>query len=61
MLPNGDKVLQETHDGNKRNANNDFRDSNLGFNTNHIPKINTRKFDRVYISTFIHIERKIFS
>ena len=30
---------------NKRNVNHDFIDSNVGFKTQHIPKIDMRKFD----------------
>lgn len=29
MLPNGEKVFDETHDENKMNFNHDFRGSNL--------------------------------
>jgi len=45
MLPNGENVLDETHDENKRNVNHDFKDSNFGLNTHHIPKIDMMKFD----------------
>ena len=44
-LPNGEKVVEETHDVNKRNVNHDFIDSNVGSKTQHIPKIDKRKFD----------------
>ena len=44
-LPDGDKVIHENHDEDKRNMNYDFRDSNVGFKNHHIPKINMRKFD----------------
>jgi len=46
MIPNCDKGFHENHDEKKRNINNDFRDSNFGLKTYHIPKINMRKFDR---------------
>ena len=45
ILLSGDKVLHENNDEDKRNTNYDFRDSNSGLKTNHIPNINMRKFD----------------
>ena len=39
ILTNGEKVVKETHDANKRNVNHDFIDSNVGSKTHHIPKI----------------------
>ena len=45
MFPNGKKVVDETHDEHERNVNHDFIDSNFGFKTHHIPKIDIRKFD----------------
>ena len=45
MLPNGETVFHETHDEDNRNMNYDFRNSNSGLKTNHIPKIDMRKFD----------------
>lgn len=44
-LPSGDKISQETHEQKKRNVNYDFRDSNFGLKTNHIPKIYMKKFN----------------
>ena len=44
-FPNGKRVVEETHDENKRNVNHDFIESNVGYKTQHIPKINMRKFD----------------
>ena len=43
MIPNGEKVLDETHD--EKKINHDFIDSNIGLKRDHIPKINMRKFD----------------
>ena len=43
-LHNGENVLDETHDENKRNFNHDFIESNVGLKTHHIPKIDMRKF-----------------
>ena len=45
MFPNGEKIVEETHDEKKINVNHDFINSNVGFNTHHIPKIDMRKFD----------------
>jgi len=53
MLPNGENLLDETHDENKRNVNDDFKDSNSRLKTHHIPKIDIRKFDGNYPVTWI--------
>ena len=53
MLPNDEKVLYETHDEKKRNFNHDYRDSKFGWKTNHIPKIDMRKFDGKDLVTWI--------
>ena len=45
MIPNGKKVVQETHDENKINVNRDFINSNVGLKNHHIPKMDMRKFD----------------
>ena len=45
MFPNGEKIVEETHDDNKRNVNHDFIDPNVGSKTHHIPKIDMQKFD----------------
>ena len=60
MLPSGDKELHETHDKNKSNVNHDFRDSNFGLKTNHIPKINMRKFDGKDLVTWIRNMEHLF-
>ena len=39
ILTNGEKVVKETHDANKRNVNHDFLDSNVGSKTHHIQKL----------------------
>ena len=44
MIPNGENVVDETHDENKINVNHDFIDSNFGFKTQHIPNIDMSKF-----------------
>jgi len=53
MLPNGEKVVEKTHDENKINVNHDFIDSNVGLKTHHIPKIDMRKFDGKDLVTWI--------
>ena len=45
MIPNGEKVVEETHDEKKINVNRGFINSNFGLKTHHIPKIDMRKFD----------------
>ena len=45
MIPNGETIVYETHDKKKRNDNKDFIESNVGFKTHHIPKIDMRNFD----------------
>ena len=45
MIPNGEKVVEETHDENKGNVNHDFIDSNVGLKTHNIPFIDMRNFD----------------
>lgn len=52
-LTNGEKDVKETHDVNKRNANHDSIDSNVGSKTHHIPKIDMRKFDGKDPATWI--------
>ena len=44
ILTNGERVVKETHEENKRNVNNAFIDSNVGLKTHHVPKIDMRKF-----------------
>ena len=45
IITNGERVVKETHDENKINANHDFIDSNIGLKNHHVPKIDMRKFD----------------
>jgi len=45
MLPNGEKLVEETHDENKRNVSHDFMESNIGLKTHHVPKIYMSKLD----------------
>ena len=52
-LPNGEKVVEETHDENKRNVNHDFIDSSVGLKTHYIPNIDMSKFDGKDLITWI--------
>ena len=45
MFPNGEKIVEETHDENKINVNRDFIKSNFGGKNHHIPKMEMRMFD----------------
>jgi len=45
MFTNGERLVKEIHDENKRNVNHDFINSNVGLKTHHVLKINMRKFD----------------
>ena len=45
MFPNGENIVEETHDENKINVNHDFIKSNVGLRNYHIPKMDMRKFD----------------
>ena len=53
IFTNGERVVKETHDVNKRNVNHDFIDSNVRSKTHHIPKIDMRKFDGKDPATWI--------
>ena len=44
MIPNGENVVQETHDEKKINVNRDFINPNLGWKTHHITNMDMRKF-----------------
>ena len=45
MFPNGENIVEETHDEKKINFNHDFINSNVGWKNHHIPKMDMRKFD----------------
>jgi len=53
ILTNGEMVVKETHDVNKRNVNHDFIDSNVRSKAHHIPKFDMRKFDGKDPATWI--------
>ena len=44
MFPNGEKIVEETHDENKINVDHDFINSSVGWKNHHIPKMDMRKF-----------------
>ena len=60
MFPNGEKIVEETHDENKINVNCDFINSNVGLKTHHIPKIDMKKFDGKDLVTWILQMEKYF-
>jgi hypothetical protein len=43
--PESENVSHENHDEDKRKVNQEWRNSNFGLKTNHVPKIDMRKFD----------------
>jgi hypothetical protein len=43
--PESENVSHEIHDEDTRKVNQEWRNSNFGLKTNHVPKINMRKFD----------------
>ena len=45
MIPNGETILEETHDEKKINVNCDFIKSNFGWKTHHIPNMDMGMFD----------------
>ena len=58
MFPNGENIVEETHDENKINVNNDFINSNVGGKNHHIPKMDIRKFNGKDPVTWIpHMEQ----
>eukprot|EP00253_Pinus_taeda_P016807 PITA_16807 len=53
IVTNGERVVKETHDENKKNVNHDSIDSNVGSKICHIPKIDMKKFDGKDPATWI--------
>ena len=45
MIPNGEKIVGETHNENKINVDRDFINSNVGLKNHHIPNMDMRNFD----------------
>jgi hypothetical protein len=44
-MPKSQNASHEIHDDDTRKVNQEWRNSNFGLNTNHVPKIDMRKFD----------------
>ena len=58
MIPNGEKIVEETHDEKKINVNRDFINSNVGWKNHHIPKMDMRKFDgKDPVTWILHMEQ----
>ena len=58
MIPNGGKIVEETHDENKINVNHDFINSNVCGKNHHIPKMDMRKFDgKDPVTWTLHMEQ----
>ena len=53
IFPNGEKIVEETHDENKINVNSDFINSNFGGKNHNIPKMDMRIFDEKDLVTWI--------
>jgi gas vesicle protein len=45
MTPESENVSHEIHDEDTRKVNQEWRNYNFGLKTNHVPKIDMRKFD----------------
>ena len=45
MFPNGEKIVEETHDEKKLNVNRDLINYNFGWKTHHIPTMDMKKSD----------------
>ena len=58
MIPNGENIVEETHDEKKINVNRDFINSNVVLKTHHIPKIDMKKFDgKDLVTQILHMEQ----
>ena len=58
MIPNGEKVVEETDDENKINVNRDFINSNVILKNHHIPNMDMRKFDgKDPVTWILHMEK----
>jgi hypothetical protein len=58
--PESENVTHEIHDEDTRKVNQEWRNSNFGFKTNHVPKIDMRKFDGKDPITWILQMEKFF-
>ena len=58
MIPNGENIVEESHDEKKINVNSDFINSNVGWKNHHIPNMNMRKFDgKDPVPWILHMEQ----
>jgi hypothetical protein len=56
--PESENVSHEIHDEDTRKVNQEWRNSNFGLKTNHVPKIDMRKFDgKDPITWILHMEK----
>ena len=61
IFPNGEKIVEETHDENKINVNRHFINSNVGEKNHHIPKMDMRKFDgKDPVTSILHMEQYFY-
>jgi hypothetical protein len=58
--PESKNVSHEIHDDDTRNMNQDWRNSNIRWKTNHFPKIDMRKFDGKDPITWILQKEQLF-
>jgi hypothetical protein len=58
--PKSENVSHEIHDEETRKVNQEWRNSNFGLKTNHVPKIDMRKFDGKDPITWILQMEKLF-
>jgi hypothetical protein len=58
--PESENASHEIHDEDKRKVNQEWRNSNFGLKTNHVPKIDMRKFDGKDPITWIHQMEQFF-
>jgi hypothetical protein len=58
--PESENASHEIHDEDTRKVNQEWRNSNFGLKTNHIPKIDMRKFDGKDPITWILQTEKLF-
>jgi hypothetical protein len=57
--PKSENLSHEIHDEDIRKMNQDWRKSNFGLKTNHIPKIDMKKFDgKDPITWILHMEHR---
>jgi hypothetical protein len=58
--PESENTSHEIHDEDTRKVNQEWRNSNFGLKTNHVPKIDMRKFDGKDPITWIHQIEQLF-